>query len=296
MAIFRHVPSDRYIRLHYENDFFSGSDRYYTQGINLETVHPSFQNNPVNYLLVRPKAAQAKYGLSVEHLGYTPSSISHDEVLLGDRPFASCLFLKAFSIAGNESKTFRISSALNAGVIGPGAGGKQFQESIHRWINDDQPKGWSNQIQNDLVLNYELNVEKEIGANEFFLAAWQAGAKVGTLNNQLNGSLVLMGGWIDNPFVNFLSSSKKISLTGFVSPGFKIVGYDATLQGGIFNNTSPYIVASNDISRFVFQGTAGIVMRYKRLSLEYFRTVASKEFKGAQHHRWGGLRLTGSFN
>jgi len=37
-ALYRNMLSDKSIRLHYENDYFSASDLYYTQGINLEII------------------------------------------------------------------------------------------------------------------------------------------------------------------------------------------------------------------------------------------------------------------
>src|SRR5688500_445423 len=92
-SVFRQIASSQYIRLHYENDFFSKADIYYTQGINLEVVHPALKSNPLASLLIHSQKKENKYGISIEHLGFTPTSISHDEILIGDRPFASCLFM-----------------------------------------------------------------------------------------------------------------------------------------------------------------------------------------------------------
>jgi lipid A 3-O-deacylase len=38
-AVYRNINSPKYFRLHYENDYFSTSDLYYTQGINFEYVN-----------------------------------------------------------------------------------------------------------------------------------------------------------------------------------------------------------------------------------------------------------------
>src|SRR5580692_8835941 len=40
---FRNISSDHYFRINYENDFFSGTDRDYTQGIYIEKVTPGIR-------------------------------------------------------------------------------------------------------------------------------------------------------------------------------------------------------------------------------------------------------------
>src|SRR4051812_49418585 len=77
-----------YFRFSYENDFFQATDRYYTQGIQAELVSPSLQHIPVMRLLIHPHSGSATYGVAVQHAGYTPTSISSDDILHGDRPFA----------------------------------------------------------------------------------------------------------------------------------------------------------------------------------------------------------------
>ncbi len=48
----RNIDSNKYFRINYENDFFSGSDRDYTQGILVEKVKPSF---PLVKIVVAPE-------------------------------------------------------------------------------------------------------------------------------------------------------------------------------------------------------------------------------------------------
>src|SRR5687767_9610525 len=100
-ALYRDVSSQKYFRLYYENDYFSTTDKYYTQGINLEYVHQAIGNFFLSRLLIRSHSKEVKFGISLEQEGYTPTSISHSEILIGDRPFAACLFLKTFSIVNN---------------------------------------------------------------------------------------------------------------------------------------------------------------------------------------------------
>lgn len=291
-AIYRNVSSNRYFRIHYENDYFSTTDIYYTQGINLEYVNPTIGNFFTSKLLVRSASKEVKFGIALEHEGFTPTSISHPEILVGDRPFASCLFLRTFSITNDSARRVRISSSFSAGAIGPIAHGQEMQETIHRWINDDQPQGWENQIQNDLILNYELEYERRLFASpDYFSLMGKIGARVGTLNTKAFTGVILMAGLFDDSFLYFSKQKRKNQVYFYAEPLMNLVAYDATLQGGVFNKSSPYTIPSNEITRLVFQGNVGIVFKIKGLQLEYFQSYLTKEFKTGGTHLWGGVRI-----
>lgn len=291
-ALYRNINSKQYFRFHYENDYFSTTDIYYTQGINLEYVNPAIGNFLTTKLLVGSVSKKAKFGIAVEHEGYTPTSISHPEILIGDRPFAACLFLKTFSIKNDSIRRARISSSLSVGAIGPIAGGKEIQETIHRWINDTKPLGWQNQIQNDLILNYELEYERGLTAvPDYFSLSVKAAARMGTLNIKAFTGITLMAGLFEDPFKNFSKQRKKMQVYLYAEPLVNFVAFDATLQGGFFNKTSPYVIAAKEITRLVFQGNVGIVLRINALQLEYFQSYLTREFEIGGSHLWGGIRI-----
>src|SRR5262245_11660809 len=73
-ASFRIMNANAYVRLNYDNDFFSASDYYYSQGINVEWVSPAFSTFFLNKILVHTRAGEGQTGLSIEHNGYTPTT------------------------------------------------------------------------------------------------------------------------------------------------------------------------------------------------------------------------------
>ncbi len=291
-ALYRDVSSLKYFRLYYENDYFSTTDKYYTQGINLEYVHPAIGNFFTSGLLIRSRSKEAKFGISLEQEGYTPTSISHSEILTGDRPFAAGLFLKTFSIVNDPARMKRVSSSLSIGMIGPVTGGKEIQETLHRWIHYIMPRGWQHQIQNDVILNYQVEYERGLFAGEnYFSLSTKVGARVGTFSTKVSGGFIMMMGYFDNPFKNFSNRKRKTQVYLYAEPLLNIVGYDATLQGGLFNRTSPYTIASYDINRLVFQGNVGLVFKINTVHLEYFQSSLTKEFETGHSHLWGGIRI-----
>ena len=309
---FRNISSDHYFRINYENDFFSGTDREYTQGIYLEKVKPSFQNFFLSRLLWHPRNSAVKYGIAIEQDVYTPNYIDRPDIQYGDHPFAGALFLKTFQTATNSVRRERISTALSTGLIGPWAGGEGMQRTIHHWINYTQPRGWPNQISNDMVLNYQLNYEKEFLSvrDRVSLSSYNS-LRLGTLGTKATTGLTLMAGNFYSPFgtsspspagVPGTSGSlpansprnprpKKFQWYIYDQPLVNAVGYDAILQGGIFNHSSPYTISGSDIERLTFQNKYGIIVIFRHLSLEYYQTNLTKEFRTGAYHGTGGLQI-----
>lgn len=291
-VLYRNIGSPKYFRLHYENDYFSTSDLYYTQGINLEYVHPAIAKFFTSKLLIRSASKEFKVGMSLEQEGYTPTSISHPEILFGDRPFAAALFLKTFSTVNNPARKERISSALSVGALGPVTGGKEIQDALHKLIHYTLPQGWENQISNGVILNYEVEYERRIATIEnYFVLSARAGARAGTFNTKAYGSVVFLAGYCDDPFIYFSKQKRKVQAYVYAEPLLNVVAHDATLQGALFSNSNPYTIPSEDISRLVFQANAGLVLKLNTLQLEYFQSYLTKEFATGDSHVWGGIRI-----
>ncbi len=289
---YKNINSDRYFRLNYENDFFAATDKYYTQGIHLELVAPWVANFPLSKLLVHPRYSYIRYGIGLEHEGYTPTSISDPNKRIGDRPYAGCFFLKTFSIAIDSVHRQRFSTAINTGVIGQAAGGMEMQTAIHRWLNNITPHGWPNQIHNDAIVNYQVDYEKQlVHAGKIFSLDAEGMARAGTLSDKAGIGTTLMFGYFDSPFSGAQASGSNFRIYAYEHPGFNFIGYDATMQGGLFDRTSPYTIPSGDIERVTFENRFGFVVVYRRLYLEYFQSYLSSEFKTGDYHVWGGVQI-----
>ena len=288
-ASFRDIKTSNYFRFNYDNDYFMAADQNYTQGYNFELVTPYFKKNPINFLFVKPKNNEFKYGVSVEHIGFTPNNIKSTEIQFDDRPFAASIMLKSFIITTDTIQKSRFVSSLNLGIIGPGAFGKEMQVAIHKATGNTIPGGWQNQIKNDLVINYELNYEKQIlrYMNVFSLNA-SSNAKIGTLYTNASLGLNATLGIIHNPFTSW-KQQNKFEIYFFAQALVSAIGYDATLQGGLFNLKSPYTI--NSIERFTAQNHYGLIIQTKRMYFEYFQTLHTREYEIGKSYKWGGIKI-----
>ena len=288
------VNHSSYFRFHYDNDYFTSTDQNYTQGYSFEVVLEALQKNPLNYLLLNDANGTQQFGLSLDHIGFTPNNIGSPEIQFGDRPFASAIMLKSFKINTNTERKSRLISAIRLGLIGPGAFGKEMQVGIHEATGNTIPQGWQNQIKNDAVINYEAIYQKEIMAiPRYFYLQYEASANLGTLNTNISASIVAMAGLFNNPFSD--NQNRRFQVYIYSKPQLNLIGYDATLQGGLFNRKSSYTIASSDVERFVGQHSFGLIVQTKTLYFEYTTTDMTKEFSSGRSASWGGIKIGFTF-
>ena len=297
-ASFRQMSQDTFIRLHYDNDFFTATDEYYTQGYTLEVVHPALQKNPLTRLLLKLQGNQARYGLAFEHFGFTPTTIRSDAILVGDRPFAGGILLKTFTISTDTVRRVRVSSVLSTGMVGPVALGSPIQTALHRLLHGVEPHGWQHQIRNDVILNYSLTYEKQLYAyRQALLVSASAQVQIGTFVDRLQTGVVVMAGQFNSPFgTTPTRQCLPMQLYVYAQPLVSVVAYDATLQGGLLNRSSPYVIPADRLARTTYQANVGAVVGYKNLYLEYYQSVLGPEFDPGLSHRWGGVKMGVSFH
>ena len=199
--------------------------------------------------------------------------------------------LKSFMITTNQEKKSRFTSSFSFGIIGPGAFGKEMQVGIHKATGNKIPLGWQNQIKSDVVINYEVGYEKQlVKYQDLFSLQGTVNAKIGTLFTNASVGFNSTFGIINTPFS---SSSKRngFVLYAYAQPVLNLIGYDATLQGGVFNKQSPYTISSGVVERLTAQFNYGIVLKTKTLYFEYSRSVITKEFTSEDSYKWGGVKV-----
>ncbi len=291
MASFRDIKSDRYFRFSYDNDFFTAMDENYTQGYNIELVMPFLKKNPANYLFFKPKNSMYKYGLSWEHIGFTPDNYTDTAIQYGDRPFASAFMFKSFAIATNTNNAARFTSSFSWGMLGPAAFGNEMQTEIHRATGNVLPKGWRNQIENHVVINYEVGYEKMlVQLGQYFRINANTNVQAGTLFTNASVGVNMIAGIINKPFTPTADKSK-FALYVYAQPVGKVVGFDATLQGGLIGDESIYKITSADMQRFTGQLNYGLVLQTGVMFFEYSQSFQTKEYSFGNNYRYGGVKF-----
>lgn len=287
-----------YFSLQLSEDAWKKIDQYYTGGARVELVLPALRSFPVMHLLPKLKNALNYSGLSITADAFTPIDINSPDIQFGDRPFSAYLHVGFFNLSNQAAQHQKLTTELTLGILGPKTGIGNFQKWAHTKLKSPEPIGWRNQIQTDLVLNYNLRYEKGWINEPFFQLISQSGVRVGTLYDDLHTGIQARLGKLSDYFVGFEQLNKKGNrlecyLSGKIQGTFVL--YNATMQGGVFENKSVYTFGSAEVSDVVLREMVSATIRYRKFSLELGHVWISQEFKSGTRHGWYSLNLTGFF-
>src|SRR5665213_857032 len=232
------VSSNKFIRLTYENDYFTTTDEYYTQGIKLEGVAPGLRYSPIMWLLPTLSHATVQYGLVAAQDCFTPTSISSNTILQGDRPFAGYIYLGHYKISADYSKKQMLTTEIDAGAIGPCAECEEEQKAIHHLPGNTQPVGWQYQIASGALVDYKVRYEKAIFADTAVDVDAVGQLTAGTVYDNVLLGITMHAGKMQSYFLT--DRTHKLQLYAIVKGWVQGVAYDGTLQGDLFTHNSIY--------------------------------------------------------
>ncbi len=289
----------REIGIQSDNDTYVSlsEDKYYTNGL-------------MFFYRFMPEKTDAKTIKQVVEfrLGnkmYTPSDAKKPNIEDHDRPFAGYLFANA-----QVSKFYENESMLRygaqIGIMGPASGVGAFQEFMHDFIGWYGVDGWEHQITNAIGLNvhamYSLKLtnylSKQADINIYGLA------NAGTIRTNL-----AIGFWNRISFLQLnkvfesnlfgasivkdrkLKSDRVTDLFFFFKPQLEYHIYDASIQGGMFNDKSPL---TYDIEPIQMTMEFGLMFQFERANFWYSVTLQSKDVKNdlVERYAWGSLKLS----
>ncbi|NPD44676.1 MULTISPECIES: lipid A deacylase LpxR family protein [unclassified Lentimicrobium] len=297
---------NQFIELGFDNDFWDYTDYYYTNGVYLSYSHPFFVESPLSYLLVsNGKSGIDYYGITLVQNMYTGIQPKVDSIVPDDRPWAAYTMLGQNLISFDSKNKMQHYSEINFGVVGPYSGGGFIQDLVHTILpNNSPPQGWHNQINTDYIIDYQYKLRSLLYENYQFESYLIAGAQIGTLRDNLKwGFGGKYGSFI--PFYQDITAynrkrlsptfPRKIRFNFLIEIETQLIGYDATLQGGVTDRRSVYVIPPGQINRFVIEGTGGLVLSYGRFELQFIQHWKSKEFRTGKDHKYVSVRLKTAF-
>ena len=269
------------------------TDYYYTAGQSIEIYHPAISYSPFARMLPSLRNSINYYSLSLFLNLYTPTKLTWETVLEDDRPFSSYLCLGHRKSSLSPDKKMRMDSELDLGIMGPSSMGSSAQDFIH----DNTPVGWMFQVENDVVINYSFRLEKGIYQSDGVDLAVFGGAQAGTLYDNVSGGMFFQLGKTTGRYQSIFQTTpggtdfkSRIRYYANLDMSAKLVVYDATLQGGMFNKSSVYTIPGDEVGRYVFTGKLGLGIGLGRYSLELEQVFLTPEFEGGKHHFWLRIR------
>ena len=87
----------------------------------------------------------------------------------------------------------------------------------------------------------------------------------------------------------------KPQLKGYGRVGVQVVGYDASMQGGVFQSENPHVLSAAQIERTVPGYGWGVRFSWRRLDLQYSEWYIGRTFTGGLTHGWGTVQARAWF-
>ena len=248
-----------------------------------------------------PKAgpgAVTTYGFGLSQLIYTPNDLLATQPINNDFPYGGALISNFSAWSYNPVKKFGFQSRIVAGVMGPASFASQVQIFAHHITPTEVPKGWDNQLPNDILLNLEIGVEKQLTGNNWIEVIGGGKVYAGSMMDALEASLFIRTGKMNPWFNGFMSHTGTPSNTthkarwqiyGFAKPSVQVVPYDAMLEGGIILH-KPKVV-SPPVNRFRFEFDYGLVLSHSNFAISLNQKGYSPWIKGLGYHLVGNVSL-----
>lgn len=105
------------------------------------------------------------------------------------------------------------------------------------------------------------------------------------MSSQLFLGVELFDGYCEDVFGR--SSNKKFTAFIYSKASAGYVFYNATLFGGLINNSSEYVISNQNLNKSRLHNALGIQINFRQMRLDLGRIWQSSEFNTAQEHAWG---------
>lgn len=295
----------RAITLRVDNDLFAGSDRGYTNGVNLgflsQTVD-DFQDERLpeayrwlnrGFGWLQPEGyAEYNMSLTLGHGIFTPGDWQEEDLVEDDRPYAGVL-VAGIKYGGRSERDMHITS-LDIGMVGPSVRARELQHGVHKLLGGESFRGWDNQIRDEPVFRLTTQRLRRLDFPQPS-GAWQqdlilrAGGGIGNLASSANiGTEWRFGPQLPDNFGSapLLPVSENIApshsrefsplprIHGFLAFNLHAVFHDITLDGNTWKD-------SHSVERkpLVADLGIGVAASYGSWHFAFAHYVRSREFE-----------------
>ncbi|TRX60483.1 lipid A deacylase LpxR family protein [Fulvivirga sp. M361] len=284
-----------------DNDFFvwyANSDRYYTYGMELTYRHnPNErvrQKHFIKKLFNNLKELLIDYSIQIQ--AFTPSNYdSTDSRFRYDRPFAG--YLNGQYSVNGRLKDANLNIEFNAGILGPAVRAGELQNEFHKIIGDEKIDGWENQIENQVGLHLVVDWRKPVLSSKLFGLILESRGSLGNvfLEGSQSARLIIGRHATVNHTILYGNSLRYTSSPEYfitVAGGASLVGYNATIQGGIFQDQ---VLPARDVNRIIGHLQFGACFSYHSVALTYRINHVRGAVEQAFDHKYGQLMFVKRF-
>lgn len=273
-----------------ENDayLFNLNDAYYTNGFLL------------NYAFVKDHNGNKKiHSFELGQKIFTPLIRETNTPADIDRAYCGYLYLNyAQTQFLKKDKVLQLNGSL--GLVGPASWGEGLQNTYHEWLRFAKFTGWKYQIENALGIDVGATYASTLAETNGIKLMPVMQVNLGTTyTNAKLGAMIVWGAFEKNAqsaLWNARLSTKEEKrirqheLFGYFYPQIIAQAYNATIQGGVFNNGTSEV--TQNPSTFMYQQTLGVCYASGRFTGRIEYIYQSKETPSqTKSQRYGSFQI-----
>ena len=306
----------RFFTLTFENDAFVGEDDGFTNGLGLTYGRGPFISftrdnipRPLHwltkrtYISTRPDKVRG-IAYTLFQTIQTPKDIAIPELQLDDIPYAGLLSLQTIMYAWDRNSSDQLT--FQVGAIGPIAFADEAQTTIHELTGSQEPLGWDNQLENELVFSVSAlrsqKLYRRYGPRFGMDVLGIAQGGIGTILSSVSAGLAVRVGTHmefshatfdlqSDRHVNSLALADSNEFYVYAGATGKYVFNDILLNGNNFedSHSAPLYNAQNLI-------TGGVVAKYGRFAYVFqLSSFSSRTTLSSGREKLGALSFTVAF-
>jgi len=293
----------RLASLTFENDFFAGYDRHYTNG--LQAAFLVDRSRMPRWLQAAPPikwSAEPQVVFAAGQRIYTPADTIAAIPDPADRPYAGWAYVMADVRTRSAGTIDHVTASL--GVVGPASLARQTQDFAHNILGEQDSNGWSHQLHNEpaLLLGYERAwpaVASGRFGGEDYDVALRVGGDIGNVMTYADAGAVLRVGRnlpSDIPVTHISLGPPRDGYRGTAQFGWygwigldgRAVAHNIFIQGNTFRD-SPGVT----LETFGGDLQVGVALAWPTARVGFTYVERSREFEGQPSpDRFGQLTLS----
>lgn len=253
-----------------------GTDRFYSNDIDIFKVNQGI------------KLGQKIFTSS--DLSLKPNEIDTNR----DRPYAGWSYVSLFFEAETIHDRY-IKHEFSLGCVGPCSQAEEVQTEWHELLGFVEPESWDLQIKNQLALQYFLEYKTnryEVFPHISLHPRYKL--SLGTIFNDISfGGEFIVGDESNETISKPTYKHKKWEWQAFLHNDIKLVAFNGTLEGSLFNNNSPHTVSP---SRILLENGVGVRLNYNNRYIFEYRFVGKSTENEEQSwkfwdHKYGSFEF-----
>ncbi len=296
----------------WENDYFAQTDQNYTNGVRIAYFtgpkQPrGFADVIAQNVLRAGDDAVIRRGFALGHSIFTPRDTDVTAPLSDQHPYAAWLYAEYSAAIERDDTVDQLT--IQAGVVGPSAGGEFVQNNWHSLIGVDPALGWDNQIDDEfgVVLSYDRKLRDRLIVDKPAVMADitpSFGASLGNIRTHARLGITLrIGPDLPSDYgpprvrpslagSGYFSPRRPFGWYVFFGAEARAVAHDIFLDGSLFRDNDPSVTSKTLVGDF----QTGLVAQFRSVQIAYTYIVRTREFEEQlDRHRFGAVSLSVKF-